>query len=145
MTLLEIAGLPEPVGMVLLVAALIVVMVVAYKVLEMVFDVAIVAVISGVFYTVLTYIFATPFSFNDLLLFTVLGAALYLAYTTLYTAFKAGTALAKIPIKVISAIWGGLKKIIEKLRSGNDQDSSSENDNSDSSDGKSRKEVILES
>lgn len=108
-------SLPQGFTSIILVASLIAVLVIAYKIMEMVFETITVAALSGVFYGALTYIFSggnlTGLELNELLLFVFLGASLYLLYSFALSLYSAGTTLIQIPLKMIEVILYPIKKL----------------------------------
>ena len=109
-------GLPRPVITGLLLASLIVTLVVAFKVMEMIFETVTIAALSGAFYLGLTYfISGVSFAFNDLLLFSVLGASVYMLYSFLATIISTTSSIVKIPLAVLGAFYRPSKKILGKI------------------------------
>lgn len=106
MSVLEtILGLPEGVVTVALLVSIILTVVLAFKVMEMVFETVMIATLSGAFYVAMIYLFGGSFAFNDLLLFSFLGASLYMLYGFLVTAFTAAETVLKIPYKIFMAFF----------------------------------------
>lgn len=99
-----LAGLVESMGQlntVLLLIALVVLFVIAFKVLEMVMQTVIVSALSGGFYLALSYYLdAVAFSIDSLLFFTVIGGSLYTAYNLLTTSASLLTTLVRLPVKL---------------------------------------------
>ena len=142
---------------ILLVLALITALVVAFKVMEMIFDTALIAGISGVFYIGLRTIQGGQITVNDLLLFTFLGASVYMFYSFLASLYRVGTTVIPIPYHIIQTVlkpfrygWDKLKEAVEnsddyapkKPRSSEkskDKDGEDEEDKKD----KTTKEVVL--
>jgi len=89
---------------ILLVLALVVVLVAAFKIMEMVFETVIVSVLSGGFYIALRYLQSGPISFNDVLLFSFLGASLYMIYSLLASLYKVGSTVLPIPYQVAKTL-----------------------------------------
>ena len=140
---------------ILLVIALITALVVAFKVMEMIFDTALIAAISGAFYIGLRTIQGGQITVNDLLLFTFLGASVYMFYSLLASLYRVGTTVIPIPYHIIQAalrpfryVWREVKEMVEnredfapkKPRSS--EKSKDEDDDEDEGD-KTTKEVIL--
>lgn len=130
---------------ILLIIALVLVFVAAFKVMEMIFDTFIVSVLSAGFYLTLRYLQGGPISLNDLLLFTFLGASLYMLYSFLSTLWNVGATVVPIPFKVIETafkpfryVWDRYQEH-EKRKSYVDRDEKDEEDDED----KSTKEVVL--
>ena len=114
MILETLLGLPEEVITGLLILSIILAVVLAFKVMEMVFETVTIAALSGVFYTAMTFLFETQFAFNDLLLFSFLGASLYMLYGFLMTAFSTAETIISIPVKVFMSIYRPTRKYIGK-------------------------------
>lgn len=108
-------SLPESVITVGLLLGIVVAVVLAFKVLEMVFETVTIAVLSGVFYIAMTYFFQAPFSINDLLLFSFLGASLYMLYNVLMTAFKTAETVLKVPLTILGWIYSPVKRYSIRL------------------------------
>lgn len=130
---------------ILLIIALVLVFVAAFKVMEMVFDIFIVSVLSAGFYLALRYLQGGPISLNDLLLFTFLGASLYMLYSFLSTLWSIGSRVLPIPFKIIETVLKPFRYVWdkyqehEKRKSYVDRDKKEEEDDED----KSTKEVVL--
>ncbi|PSH00886.1 MAG: hypothetical protein BRC30_01180 [Nanohaloarchaea archaeon SW_7_46_7] len=103
-----IQSLPQGATSIILIGLLIAALVIAYKIMEKVFETVTVAALSGAFYAGLTYLFSagsmTGFKIDELLLFTFLGATLYMVYSFVISLYRAGTTLAEIPIKLAKAL-----------------------------------------
>lgn len=79
---------------VILFLALIVLFVVAYRVLQAVINTAIVAVLSGLFLVALSYIGVGPgLTFNNVMLFAVLGTGFFILYSALATLLRTSSSL----------------------------------------------------
>lgn len=138
---------------ILLVLALITALVVAFKVMEMIFDTALIAGISGVFYIGLRTIQGGQITINDLLLFTFLGASVYMFYSLLASLYRVGATVIPIPYHIFQAAlkpfrygWKELKEAVEnrddyapKKPRSSEEDEEDEEDKKD----KTTKEVIL--
>ena len=138
---------------ILLVLALITALVVAFKVMEMIFDTALIAGISGVFYIGLRTIQGGQITINDLLLFTFLGASVYMFYSLLASLYRVGTTVLPVPYHVFQAVlkpfryaWEEVKEAVEnrddyapKKPRSSGEDEEDEEDKKD----KTTKEVIL--
>lgn len=114
MILETLLGLPEEVITGLLILSIILAVILAFKVMEMVFETVTIAALSGVFYTAMTFLFETSFAFNDLLLFSFLGASLYMLYGFLMTAFTTAETLISIPVKMFMSIYRPTRKYLGK-------------------------------
>jgi len=86
-----------------LLALLILAFVVAFKLLEMVFETIMVSVLSGAFYLGLVFIFSYPLTIDRVLLFAFLGSALYMSYSILASAYTIFSKVIGIPYKLIKA------------------------------------------
>ncbi|MFB6099653.1 MAG: hypothetical protein ABEK16_00115 [Candidatus Nanohalobium sp.] len=132
---------------ILLVVALILALVIAFKLMEMVFETVIVTLLSGAFYVTLKYMQGGPIDINDLLLFSFLGASLYMVYSLLASLYKVGSTVIPIPYHVAKTVAKPFEYIWEKIeerqkrKSYVDRDQV-EKDKKDKGD-KSTKEVIL--
>ncbi len=146
MSLLEtILGLPEGVVTGILLVSIILTVVLAFKIMEMVFETVTIAALSGAFYLAMIYLFGSQFAFNDLLLFSFLGASLYMLYGFLVTAFTATETILKIPYKIFMGIFRPTKRILTRgyreiktrIKRRNEEKVEEKNEN------KSTKEVVL--
>jgi uncharacterized membrane protein len=100
---------------VLLLLALVAVFVVAFKVLEMVFQTLLVAALSGGFYLALAYFLnSVAFSLESLIFFTFIGGTLYTVYHLFLKTFRVASISAKLPLKLLrgakKSVQGFLKK-----------------------------------
>jgi hypothetical protein len=89
---------------ILLLTAIVIALVLAFKIMEMVFETLIVTISSGIFYIILRYMQGGPISLNDLLLFSFLGATLYMIYTLLESAYSIGATLIPLPYKIAKTV-----------------------------------------
>jgi len=90
---------------VILLLALVVLFVVAFKVLEMVMQTFLVSALSGGFYLALSYYLdPVKFSLDSLLFFTLIGGSLYTGYSLLSTSASLLKMLFKIPFKIFEKI-----------------------------------------
>lgn len=145
----QIINLPEPVLTVLILGLLVGTLVLAFKVMEMIFDTIVIAVLSATLYIGLTYFTGASFQLNDLLLFSVLGASVYMLYSFLATIISTTESVLKIPLKLITVTLGGLRSVLKKIyrrlkleiRSLREERIAEDEDDSD----KSTKEVVLNS
>jgi len=109
-------GLPQPVITAILLGLFVITLVVAFKVMEMIFQTVTVAALSGAFYVGLTYfIEGVSFGFNDLLLFSFLGASLYMLYSFLATIISTTETAVKIPLAIITGIYRPLRRVFGKV------------------------------
>jgi hypothetical protein len=111
----QILNLPEPVLTGLLLGLFVASLVVAFKVMEMIFDTVTIVALSATFYIGLTYLTAVSFSLNDLLLFSFLGASLYMLYSFLATVISTTESIVKIPVKIILGIYRPTKRITTRV------------------------------
>jgi hypothetical protein len=160
MSLIEsLLGLPTPYSTLVMIAAAVIVFYIAFKVMKMILDTFIVGALSGGLYITLTYITESGFSIDNLLLFIVLGAGLYMLYSLLVKGFKTAEGILSVPYSILkkffsvlkgglSSLWSELKQEYESKQSSSNEssstNSSSSSDNDDSGDDKSKKEVILD-
>jgi hypothetical protein len=130
---------------ILLILALVLVFVAAFKVMEMVFDTVVVSVLSGAFYVSLRYLQGGPVDLNDLLLFSFLGASLYMLYSFLSTLWSVGATVIPLPFKALEIILKPFRYLWDKYqehqkrKSYVDRDKKDEEEDED----KSTKEVVL--
>lgn len=90
---------------VVLLLALVVLFVVAFKLLEMVTQTFLVTALSGLFYFVFTYFVSfESFSLNSMLFFAFTGGTLYTAYSLLTSSVKIVALLLKIPFMIIGLV-----------------------------------------
>lgn len=144
----QLLGLPEPVVTGLLVVMFVGILVIAFKIMEMIFDTITIAALSGAFYLGLTYMTAVTFNLNDLLLFSFLGASTYMLYSFLATIISTTETALKIPVKILLGIYRPLRKGFGKLyrrlkreiRSMREEEIEEKNEGD-----KSTKEVVLNS
>lgn len=139
---------------ILLIVALIAAFVIAFKVMEMIFDTLMIAGISAAFYIGLRVIQGGQISINDVLLFTVLGSSLYMAYSLLASLYRIGATVLPIPYHIVKTVlkpfeylWDKLEDLSEKddfapKQTNNQKEKKREEDEEDKSE-KSTKEVIL--
>lgn len=141
---------------ILLVVALIAAFVIAYKIMEMVFDTLLISGISAGFYIGLRTIQGGQITINDLLLFTVLGASLYMAYSFLHSLYKVGATVLPIPYHIVKNLlkpfnygYRELKEMVEntedfapKQTNGSKKKKQEKEEEEDKED-KTTKEVIL--
>lgn len=143
----QIISLPEPVLTVLILGLLVGTLVLAFKVMEMIFDTIVVAVLSATLYIGLTYATAAPFQLNDLLLFSFLGASIYMLYSFLAKIISTTESILKVPLKFITVTFKGLRSGIRKIyrRLKREIRSMREERIEDDDTDKSTKEVVLNS
>ena len=139
---------------ILLVLALVAVFIIASKIMEIIFDTLLVSAISAGFYLALRTIQGGAVSINDLLLFTVLGAALYMTYSTIASLYKIGKKVIPIPIQITKTILKPIKYTAKKIRKQfkkrkdyspkqKKQKKKSKEEDDESAEDKTTKEVIL--
>lgn len=87
-----------------LIALLVIAFVLAFKIMEMIFETFLISGISAAFYVGLSLIQGGGIQINDLLLFTFLGAALYLAYSLIASAYKLGSTVIPIPFNIVKIV-----------------------------------------
>ncbi|AOV95080.1 hypothetical protein AQV86_04110 [Nanohaloarchaea archaeon SG9] len=141
-----VQSLPQGATSIILIGLLIAVLVVAYKIMEKVFETVTVAALSGAFYAGLTYLFSggsmTGFKIDELLLFAFLGATLYMVYSFAISLYRAGTTLAEIPIKLAKALIYPFKKLWSHHQKARKNEQKKEKDQRQ--DEQSTKEVVLD-
>lgn len=126
-----------------LVLAIIVALVIAFKIMEMVFETVLVTALSGAFYMALRYIQGGPISINDLLLFSFLGATLYMLYSLLETLYNVGSAVIPLPYNLTKTLLWPLQKIRSKYIEYQKKKSYTDRSEKEETEDKSTKEVVL--
>lgn len=112
---LEIVGSLGELNTVILLIALVVMFVVAFKVLEMVMQTLLVSALSGGFYLAITYYLeSVSFSLDSLLFFTLIGGSLYTFYSLLTTSASLLKLMVKYPVKLAKGLIG----LVNDKRSG---------------------------
>jgi hypothetical protein len=108
-------SLPQGSTSFILVGLLIAVLLIAYKIMEMVFETLAVAGVSGAYYAGLIYLFNggtfSGLQIDELLLFVFLGASLYLLYSLVLSVYSATSTLIEIPIEMAKIIFYPFKKL----------------------------------
>ncbi|MFB6143867.1 MAG: hypothetical protein ABEJ98_01015 [Candidatus Nanohaloarchaea archaeon] len=139
-----ISQLPQPVSTLVLVGLLVAAFVIAFKVMEMVMQTVIVSILSGGFYVSLVYLFNYSFSLDTLIFYSFAGAALYMGYSFLVSAYGIAARLVEIPYRLLVFILrpfiNGVESLLQELRQ-IEIDHGSEDE--DSEDPGSTKEVVL--
>lgn len=110
----QLINLPEPVLTVLLAGMLVGTLVLAFKVMEMIFDTIVIAVLSASLYIGLTYFTGAVFRLNDLLLYSFLGASVYMLFSFIATIISTTESVLKVPIKLITLTLGGFISVLRK-------------------------------
>lgn len=106
-----------------LLIALVLLFVVAFKVLEMVMQTVLVSALSGGFYFALSYyLTSVSFSIDALLFFTFIGGTLYTGYHLITMSYGIASKLVAIPFKLINHVLDLLKKVFRKLKSIGDKE-----------------------
>lgn len=100
---------------VFLVILLIGTFVLAFKLMEAVFEVITVSLLSAAFYISLWYIFSYNLTTQNLVLFAFLGASFYIVYTVIASVYTVGSSLVSIPIAFISELFDELKQLARAL------------------------------
>lgn len=103
-------------GTLLLLGLLVVSFIVAFKIMNMIIETILASVLSGVFYIALAYFFSFPLSLSNVLLFTFLGASLYMGYSFLATTFTLAETAVSIPLKLLGILLLPFKKIYGYLK-----------------------------
>lgn len=121
--MVNLAGLTAQLGelgTVGLLVALVILFVVAFKVLEMVFQTVLVAALSGGFYLALSYYLnLVSFSVNSLLFFAFLGGSLYTGYYLILQGYGLLSTIISIPVKLAGSLADTAKRAkkgLEKRR-----------------------------
>lgn len=78
--------------------------VVAFKVMQMVFETILVSVLSGAFYIGMVYFLDYGFTFQRVLLFAFLGASLYMTYSFIASAYSIASTVLEIPYHVLRSL-----------------------------------------
>lgn len=100
---------------VVLLIALVVLFVVAFKVLEIVMHTLLVSALSGGFYLAITYYMQSlSFSLDSLLFFTLIGGSLYTFYSLLTTSASLAKLIVKYPVKLVKSFFKIIKKKSKK-------------------------------
>jgi DNA integrity scanning protein DisA with diadenylate cyclase activity len=127
----------------LLLLTLIILFILAYKIMKTVVQTAIISLLSGVFLVVLNMVGMGPeLTFSRFMSFMVLGAGLFMLYSTLATATNLLTKIWQGIFSILSSIWTMLTKLFGSIanaagsvRDRNKQDNTSK--------GKETRDVIL--
>jgi len=109
-------SLPSELTTVILLAGLVIVFYLAYKILSMVTQTILIAALSGIFYATLTSFLDLQLTLQNVLFFSLTGAALYLLYTIIETTVSIATHLIKIPVKLIEIIIYPIRKLIGRTK-----------------------------
>lgn len=155
MNLPILSQIPSPYATVLLLGLLIVAFVIAFKVMQMVFETLLVTAFSGGFYLALVYLFGFTFSINDLLFYAFLGSSLYMGYSLLASAYGIASTAIGVPYKMLKIavipfkkMYGKIKEEhkLRKLRKSKSTESTGgkRESNSNSSGDNNTKEVVLD-
>lgn len=113
-----ISQLPEQYSTIILLGLIILAFVVAYKVMNMIFQTLFVTVMSAGFYLTLVYLFNYNFTLNNMLFYAFLGSTLYAGFKLLASAYQIAETLISVPYKLFMIlIFKPGKIIINKLGS----------------------------
>ncbi|MFB6199546.1 MAG: hypothetical protein ABEJ83_01595 [Candidatus Nanohaloarchaea archaeon] len=96
--------LPAGIQTITLIILLITALIIAFKLMEMVFQTLAVTALSAGFYLGLVYLFNYPLNLNNLLFYSFTGATLYMAYKFFSTAYKTIRTTINIPYKTIKTL-----------------------------------------
>ncbi|MFB6213858.1 MAG: hypothetical protein ABEJ07_04835 [Candidatus Nanohaloarchaea archaeon] len=127
--------------------------VIAFKVMQMVFETILVSVLSGLFYVGMVYFFGYPMNLERVLLFAFLGATLYMAYSFIVSAYSVASTVLEVPYHILRPVvlipWRGGKKAYLHLRRRYrlyrmQQGTKDEGDEQDEESGDDVKEVVLD-
>ncbi|MFB6145300.1 MAG: hypothetical protein ABEJ99_02220 [Candidatus Nanohaloarchaea archaeon] len=152
-----ISILPDPYGTALLVVLLILAFVVAFKIMKMVFQTILVAILSGGFYVALAILFSYPMSLNNILTFAFAGSTLYMVFSFLASAYGIAHRLISIPytilkiiLKPVKGLWNDfrekrkLQSIKDEMKKDFAPEKPSRRDPDDDEDDKDTREVVLD-
>lgn len=115
---MAIPAVPPPYDTLVLIILLVAAFVLAFRVMEMVFETLLVSALSAVFYGVYTYIFYSSVpKLNNVILFAFLGASLYMGYHFLESAYRVVSLAVKVPVKIFGWIMIPVKKSYRWLKS----------------------------
>jgi len=127
----------------LLLLTLIILFILAYKIMKTVVQTAIISLLSGVFLVVLNMVGMGPeLTFSRFMSFMVLGAGLFMLYSTLATATNILTKIWQGIFSILSSIWTMLTKLFGSIANaaGSVRD---RNKQGNTSKGKETRDVIL--
>lgn len=97
--------IPEGPGTLLLVAGLIILFIVAFKLLELLTQTFLVAAVSAGFYISTAYLFETVrFSLQTLIFISLTGTILYIVYSILAGSAKIASGLVTVPMILMDAV-----------------------------------------
>lgn len=148
MNLPILSQIPSPYATIILLGLLIIAFVVAFKIMQMVFETLLVTIFSGGFYLGLVYLFNFTFSLNDLLFYAFLGSSLYMGYSILASAYGIASTVLGIPYKMIKIMAipfrRGYRKIKEEYKLRKLRESRDEEEKKESGTDNNTKEVVLD-
>lgn len=101
---------------ILLITLLVAAFIIASKIMEIIFDTLLVSAISAGFYLALRTIQGGPITINDLLLFTFLGATLYMTYSTIASIYKIAKKVVPIPFTITKTLLKPVKYTAKKTK-----------------------------
>lgn len=93
--------------------------IIAFKVMEVVFEMVMVSLLSGLFYVALWWAFSYPLSLQRVLTFSALGTILYFAYGFIASVYRVSSELADVPVKAGQILFRRAREIevdTQKLR-----------------------------
>jgi len=123
----EIIPLPQEATTLALLIGLVAVFYIAYKLMEMVFQTIAMSIVSGAFYTAFSFMFLGGIpGYINILMFSLLGSALYIAFTMLESAYTISKHLIKIPVTIIDAVLYPIKKLYSALKAEMEKSNDSE-------------------
>jgi hypothetical protein len=85
--------------------------VVAFKLLEMIFETVMVSVLSAGFYAAMAITLNYNLTVNNLLLFAFLGSSLYMAFSMATSAYTVISKLVSIPINIGKSVYGAVSRL----------------------------------
>lgn len=100
--MIEIASEPQTL---LLFILLVLAFVVAFKLMEMVFETIMVSILSGIFYLGMVYLFGYSLTLDRVILFAFLGSAFYMAYSLMSSAYTLLSMVIGIPYALLKLLF----------------------------------------
>lgn len=80
--------------------------VVAFKLLEMIFETIMVSVLSAGFYAAMSLFMNFPLSLNNMLLFAFLGSTLYMVFSVAASTYTVVSKIIGVPLGVLKSVYG---------------------------------------
>jgi signal transduction histidine kinase len=113
-------AIPQQYSTIVLLGLLVLALVVAFKVMELVFETLTVSALSAVFYVAYTAFLGGGLSeivINDLLLFAFLGAGFYMTYSFLSSAYTLAARIIHVPYSIVMFIYRGSRRLFGAVTS----------------------------